>query len=204
MSVLGFSLCLAVFGSASGAPGNGRALYKWVDSKGEVHYGDHIPPEYASQETQIINSRGVEIEHLDAQKTPEQQAVDDQKKATVQAALNRDRNLLTAYGSVAEIERLRDTRLALISDQIRVRSDFLDTLNRQMKRLSTNGMHFRPYSDDPKAPPMTDQAAQDLVHLGNDIHTQQQNLKQLRGDESTMKQQFESDIARFKELKHIQ
>ena len=38
----------------------------------------------------------------------------------------------------------------------------------------------------------------------NDIHTQEQNLRQKRGEEATMKKQFEGDIDRFKELKHIQ
>src|SRR5215475_15973172 len=181
-----------------------RTTYKWVDKDGVVHYGDHIPPEYAGQEQHIMNAHGVEISHTEAEKTLEQQAIDEQKRAAATAALARDRNLLASYASVQEIERLRDNRLSLISDQIKVRSDFLDTLNRQMKKLSSNSMRFKPYSDDPKAPPMSDQAAEDLVHLGNDIRTQQQNLRALHGEESAMKRQFDSDIARFKELKHIQ
>jgi hypothetical protein len=202
LSLLCLTALLSV-GTAVAAP-TGRTTYKWVDNQGMVHYGDHIPPEYAGQEQHIINGQGVEISHLDAQKTAEQQAVDDQRRLAVEQGLARDKNLLSTYGSVQEIERLRDTRLALVSDQIKVRSDFLETLNRQMKKLSTSSLRFKPYSADPKAPPMSDQAAEDLVHLGTDIHTQQQNLRQLHGEEATMKKQFDSDIARFKELKHIQ
>ena len=37
------------FGAAPGtAPG--RTVYKWVDEHGMTHYGDRIPPEYATQE----------------------------------------------------------------------------------------------------------------------------------------------------------
>jgi hypothetical protein len=36
------------------------------------------------------------------------------------------------------------------------------------------------------------------------MHTQEQNLRQKRGEEAAMSIQFESDIDRFKELKHIQ
>jgi len=50
---------------------------------------------------------------------------------------------------------------------------------------------------------MSDQVAEDLVHVGFDIHTQQQNLRARRNEESVMSRQFESDIARFKELKGI-
>jgi hypothetical protein len=64
-------------------------------------------------------------------------------------------------------------------------------------------MHFKPYSNEPKAPAMPDQVAEDLVRVGNDIRTQEQNLLEKRAEEATMSKQFESDIARFKELKGI-
>ena len=50
---------------------------------------------------------------------------------------------------------------------------------------------------------MPDQFAEDLVRLGNDIRTQEQNLSEKHSEETTMSKQFESDIARFKELKAI-
>ena len=50
---------------------------------------------------------------------------------------------------------------------------------------------------------MTDQLAEDLVRVGSDIHTQEENLRQKRTEQANMSQQFESDIARFKELKGI-
>jgi hypothetical protein len=56
---------------------SGRTVYKWVDEHGVIHYGDHIPPEYATQERQVINKQGVEIRRLEAQKTPEQLAAED-------------------------------------------------------------------------------------------------------------------------------
>jgi hypothetical protein len=65
-------------------------------------------------------------------------------------------------------------------------------------------MRFRPYNADPKAPSMPDQVAEDLVRLASDMRTQEQNLKQKHSEEAAMSIQFESDIDRFKELKHIQ
>jgi hypothetical protein len=183
---------LVAFSGAAGAAGNGRTLYKWVDDQG------------VTQEQHIINSQGVEISRLDAQKSAEQLAAEDQKKADIEQRQNRDRNLLSTYVSVQEIERLRDQRLNLVSEQIRVTNQFLDTLNGRMKKLRVSSMHFRPYNSEEKAPPMPDQVAEDLVRLANDIHTQEQNLRQKRGEESTMRAQFESDVGRFKELKHIQ
>jgi Domain of unknown function (DUF4124) len=195
---------LLAFSGTAAAAGNGRTLYKWVDDQGVTHYGDRIPPEYAAQEQHIINSQGVEINRLEAQKTTEQVAADEQKKLDAQQRLSRDKNLLNTYVSIQEIERLRDQRLDLVTDQIKVTTQFLDTLNTRMKKLRTSSMHFKPYNSDDKAPPMPDQVVEDLVRLATDINTQEQNLRQKRGEESTMKKQFESDIDRFKELKHLQ
>ena len=184
--------------------GNGRVLYKWVDKDGVTHYGDHVPPEYATQEQHVLNSEGYEIRHQDAQKTADQAAADDQKRLDAEQRQIRDKNLLSTYASVQEIERLRDQRLTLLADQIKVTNQFLDTLNGRMKKMRTDSQRFKPYSSDPKAPSMPDQMAEDLVRLTTDVRTQQQNLKQKRSEESTMSIQFESDIDRFKELKHIQ
>ena len=192
---------LALAGIAAGAAG--RTMYKWVDAQGVTHYGDQIPPEYATQERHIINSQGVEINKIDAQKTPEQLALDDQKRIDAEQSKNRDSNLLSTYASVSEIERLRDQRVSLISDQIKVTSQFLDVQNGRLRKLRAAGMRFKPYNTDPNAAAMPDQMAEDLVRLGTDIHTQEQNLREKRGEESTTRKQFESDIARFKELKGI-
>jgi Domain of unknown function (DUF4124) len=202
-------LCvLLASGIAVGAPtqpsNNGRVLYKWVDKEGVTHYGDRVPPEYASQEQHVLNSQGYEIKHTDAQKTAEQAAAEDQRRQDADQRQLRDKNLLNTYASVQEIERLRDQRLALIADQIKVTTQFLDTLNGRMKKMRADSQRFKPYSSDPKAPPMTDQMADDLVRLATDMHTQETNLKQKHNEESAMSIQFESDIDRFKELKHLQ
>ena len=197
-------ILLASPGFAAGAgASSGRTLYKWVDEQGVTHYGDHIPPEYAAQEKQVINSQGVEINRLEAQKSPEALAAEEQKRAEADQAKNRDRNLLNTYASVQEIERLRDQRVTLLTDQIKVTSQFLEVLNGKLKKLSVSSMHFKPYSSDPNAPAMPDQMAEDLVRVRNDMRTQEENLREKRSEETGMSKQFDSDIARFKELKGI-
>lgn len=189
--------------TAGAAPASGRKLYKWVDEQGITHYGDNIPPEYAAQEQHVINAQGIETEHVDAQKSPEQMAVEEQKKTDAAQSASRDRNLLNTYGAVSEIERLRDQRLALLSDQVKVTGQFLEVLNGRLKKLRVASMRFKPYSTDANAPPMTDQVAEDLVRVGADIRTQEENLREKRAEEAVMSKQFDSDIARFKQLKGI-
>ncbi len=189
--------------AGNSTPNSDRKVYEWQDEHGETHYGDRIPPEYATQEHRVINGQGIEIEHTDAQKTPEQLAEEDRKRADAAQRASRDRNLLASYVSVQEIEHLRDQRIALIADQIKVTGQFLDTLNKKMTGLRGASTRFKPYSADPNAPPMTDQLAEDLVRVGSDIITQEENLREKRSEEAAMSRQFDSDIARFKELKGV-
>jgi hypothetical protein len=194
---------LAATAPSHAAGSTGRKLYKWVDEQGVTHFGDHIPPEYANQEQQIVNSQGIEMAHIDAPKTAEQMLAEEQKLLDAEQRASRDKNLLNTYGSVLEIERLRDQRLALLSDQIKVTGQFLEILDGRMKKLRLTSVHFKPYSLDPKAPPMSDQFAEDLVRVSNDMRTQEQNLREKHSEEAAMRTQFDSDIARFKELKGI-
>ena len=204
LSAFGLSAGAAPAPKSSTPSNSGRVLYKWVDKDGVTHYGDHVPPEYATQEQHVLNSQGYEIKHLDAQKSAEQEAAEEQKKLDAEQRQLRDKNLLSTYASVQEIERLRDQRLTLVADQIKVTNQFLETLNGRMKKMRADSQRFRPYSSDPKAPSMPDQMAEDLVRLTSDMRTQEQNLKQKQGEEAAMSIQFESDIDRFKELKHLQ
>ncbi len=200
-------LCAALIAAAASiadaAPPSGRKLYKWVDEQGLTHYGDRIPPEYAAQEQHLINAQGIETGRIEAQKSADQLAAEDQQRALAEQRAARDKNLLNTYASVPEIERLRDQRLGLIADQVKVTAQYLDVLDGRLKQLRITSQQYRPYSDNPKAPPMLDQVAEDLVRVDADIRTQRENLRTKRDEATAMTKQFESDIARFKELRGI-
>ena len=86
--------------AGTSSSGSDHRLYKWVDEQGMTHYGDRIPPEYATQEQHVLNSRGIEVEHLEAQKSAEQVAAEDQAKLEAEQRAKRDKNLLNTYVSV--------------------------------------------------------------------------------------------------------
>ena len=178
-------------------------VYRWVDSHGVVHYGDHVPERDAGRAQEVLNAEGVVVDSRSAAQTPAEIAAAEQRKRAAEAQRLRDRNLLNTYSSVRDIERLRDQRIGMLADQIRVTSQYLDTLNEKLARLRAEGERFRPYAADPKAPPMPGQLADDLVRVTGDIRAQQQNLDEKHREEAQMRTQFADDIARFKQLKGI-
>ena len=178
-------------------------VYRWVDSHGVVHYGDHVPERDAGRAQEMLNAEGVVVGHESAAQTPAEIAAAEQRARAAEAERERDRNLLNTYSSVRDIERLRDQRIGMLTDQIRVTSQYLDTLNEKLARLRAEGERFRPYSSNPKAPPMPDQLADDLVRVSGDVRAQQQNLDEKHREVAAMQTQFADDIARFKQLRGI-
>lgn len=180
-----------------------KPLYKWTDEKGVVHYGDSIPPQYAKQERHVLNRQGVEVQRLDGEKSDAQRAADAERDRASMIAYHRDQRLIRSYVSVEQIEEIRDQRLDLIAGQVKVTSQYLETLEGRLKNLQTQAQFFKPYSSSGSADPMPDHLAEDLVRTVREIRLQQSNLAGKRAEEQALRNSFQADIDRYRELKKI-
>jgi hypothetical protein len=180
-----------------------KPLYKWTDEKGVTHYGDSIPPQYAKQERRVLNRQAVEVGLLEGEKTDAERAADVARTRADKNARQRDIVLITSYVSVEQIEETRDQRLDLIEGQVKVTSQYLETLEGRLKNLQTQALVFKPYSSNGSAQIMPDHLAEDLVLTVRDIRTQERNLATKRAEQDTLRAQFQADIDRYRELKRI-
>ena len=188
-----------------------QQVYKWVDEKGVIHYGDAVPPQYADQEKTVLNSQGVQVGTIPGRRTSEQQAADSTRRTaeehSAQVALQsrqRDQNLLATYLTVDEIVALRDRRADILDGQARVTSNYLDQLRAHQRQLEQMVQKFRPYNTAANAPVLPERIAEDLVRSTTDIATQERNLEVKQQELDRLKSQFASDIARFRELRKIE
>jgi Domain of unknown function (DUF4124) len=181
----------------------GGVAYRWVDEQGVVHYGDNIPPQYASQKRTILNGDGVEVGQLDAQKTPEQQAADAREHAALLKQKQHDAFLVTTYTSVKDIEALRDVRLGQLKGVRAAAEQYVESLRVRLASLQSNALQFRPYSDRPDARRMPDLLAENLVRTVNELNSQSAALAATSAEEATLRAQFQSDIERYRELHTI-
>ena len=200
---LGFFLALACVTGPAYAQNSdkGPVSYRWVDEHGVVHYGDSIPPKYARDSRQIINSQGVEIGHVDAEKTPGQLAAEAKESQLRVAQKQHDYFLLSTYTSVKDIEALRDERLSQIAAQQTAAQQYVQSLQSRLTSLQSRAEGFQPYSTKPNAPRMPDDLAQELVHTLNEVRLQDQAMQARSLQEEQVKAQFQSDIERFEQLK---
>jgi hypothetical protein len=199
LALLGMAGTLA---HAADGQSNGIA-YRWVDEHGVVHYGDRLPPEYAKQESTILNKQGVEVKRNEAQRTPEQIAEDQKRATALLRQKQHDAFLLTTYTSVKDIESLRDERLDQISGQRRAAEAYVEGLHSRLNNLQSRARNFAPYSDKPGARQMPDDLAEDLVRTMNEMKAQKNALQVKDKEESALRAEFQADIDRFRELRKV-
>ena len=202
-------LCLPV--AAAHAAESGHTMYRWRDAQGRLQTGDTVPPEYSSQDIEVLNSRGVVVGTREGARSPAQRAAAQSRLASEEAARQavllqrqRDQNLLATYLTVEEIQLLRDRRLDLIEGQLRVATQYLDTLRTRLLKLQGNAAKFRPYNGKTTGPALPPGLAEDLVRTMNDVHTQERNLATKREDFRRISEEFARDITRFRELKRLE
>jgi hypothetical protein len=193
--------CAAGPGSALAQNSDKGISYRWVDEHGIVHYGDTIPPKYARDSREILNSQGVEIGHVDAEKTPAQLAAEARASRERVARKQHDYFLLSTYTSVKDIESLRDERLSQIEAQQTAARQYVQSLQSRLASLQDRAQQFKPYSSRPNAPRMPDDLAQELVQTLNEVRVQDQAIQARTQQESQVRAQFQSDIDRFQQLK---
>jgi hypothetical protein len=197
------SICASLAFGAANSSKDKSVSYRWVDENGVVHYGDRIPPQYAPNERSVLNSQGVEVKHLDAQKTPEQLAAEERVQEGVVKQKQHDSFLLSTYTSVKDIEALRDVRLDQLRGQRVAAEQYVDGLHSRLGALQQRVLLFKPYNTSPGAHRLPDDLAEDLVHTLNELRTQKNDLARKEEAESTLRSEFQADIERYQQLRMV-
>jgi hypothetical protein len=188
-----------VFGAAAHA--QARQTYKWVDEKGVIHYGDSVPAEYSQREQHVLNKQGVETQERRAEMSPVEAAAYAARQKEEANRRAHDMFLVSTYPSVKEIENVRDTRVDQINGQISAAEAYIAGLSTRVEGLKQRAQTFAPYNTKPGARRMPDDLAEEMVRALSELRTQHSALGQRRSELKSVMDQFDGDIARFKELR---
>ncbi len=181
-------------------------VYKWTDENGVVHFGDSIPAKYAELPKEVVNDYGVTVDNLEGKKTPEQieaERIEKERAVAIELQRRADQALLATYLSVDEILMHRDRRVELFQAQARVTELYLSNLQRRLQKLRLDASNFQPYSEDPDAPMIDAELADELQKTKDIIQRHERNLQKFQADEKQIIARFEGDINRFKVLRGI-
>jgi chromosome segregation ATPase len=169
-------------------------LYKWVDDKGETHYSETIPPEYANRQHIQLNKEGREIkkktgDEADAggRKTAEEQAAIDQRR--------KDKALLDTYSNEKEIDLARDRNLQQVEARI---NSIKIRLQSAQSTLDAHRKERDGYTKAGKKIPAPLQS--DLDEDTANLTRLQQELGQAQQEGDTIRARYDADKVRYREL----
>ncbi len=189
----------ASLGLACG-PLSAQKLYKWVDEKGETHYGDKIPPEYANKANEEMGKSGVILKRNEGQLTPEQQharelaarKADEERHRQLEIQ-RRNKALLTTYNNVEEIDAAREKNLRQAEETIRgIQQKITDTQQQQVQ--------LRKEADGYKGKKIPAALVESMDGAENDLRTNQQLVVSKRKELDSIRAKFDEERQVYLEL----
>jgi hypothetical protein len=178
-------------------------VYRCRDAQGQPHFGQSIPPPCMDRDIEVLDETGRVVRIIPGRLALEQGAAKQAAEQAAKDSAQRDRTLLATYLSVPDIERLRDQRLEQLVQQAQVTRQYIDNLREREARLMSDVQRYRPYSEKPKALPLPDHVAEEIVNTVNGLQVYEQQLAKGTVEQDRLRTEFAADIARFKELKGI-
>ncbi|MBI5611577.1 MAG: hypothetical protein HY942_00695 [Gammaproteobacteria bacterium] len=177
-------------------------IKKCQDASGKWHYGDTADEECSQSKVIEINKRGIETKEIaapltaDERQARELEQAEKEKEAALAAERKRkDKILLSTYTSEADITAMRDRKLSEIDVQIRGSQATLknqqDALARLQAKAKTEG-NGKPGSE----PTLASIAKTEAV-----IAKQQTFIQTKQQEQEVIKQQFQADLERYRQLK---
>ena len=177
-------------------------LYKWVDENGQIRYGDRIPPQYARKSNETLNQQGITVERKEAAKTPEQiaaaQRLEEAREAAERVQQKKDRKdriLLDTFTNEDEMVLTRDGKIEAIEAIIRVTNGRTEKLKLRLSELKTRAANI-----ERSGKPVSDKLNAEISETRQQIAQNFTYVKSRSSDQQLIREQYEVDIARFREL----
>ena len=197
-------LRLFIFLPAIMIAGNALAerTFRWVDSEGQVHYGNRVPPEYAKAERRVINEQGRTIQVYEAAKTPEERAAareaakkEARRKALDEKQAIHDRSLLATYATEQDMQLARDGKVASVDALLQLTSSRIGSMKLRLLDLTEEAATY-----ERSGKPLPHSLEGQIQNLRTQIVRNEEFVKEKELELSDIQNQFDADINRFIEL----
>jgi len=195
--VIGTAL-IALVMAAGSVHADGKALYRWVDEKGQVHYGDKVPPKDSKQGRESINKLGTvtkviprELSGAELDQALAKRAAEKAAEEAHQQRVVYDRYLLQSFASVADLQAAREERLTALDGRLQLAQNAVAETEKVLAdlRARTAG----------KAP---DAALKTQIEsYEGSLIDNLQAVRKLRDERTATAAKFAADIERFKGLR---
>ena len=204
---LSLGLCILLLASSAYC----APLYKWVDEDGSIRYSDNLPSSQTQKRFQTLSPEGRLLSTKEAPKSPaelqrerdEKKRIEDEAriKAEVEARLvaaqeHHDNVLLMTFTDEKEIIEAQNERLAVIDSVIQLLGKNITTEQEKLQREER--IAKQTYTD--KNIEIPGGQAQKIEYFTEKLLSKQQSLDLKLQERDRVKQQYTTDLIRYREL----
>jgi len=201
-------VCLLGFWIA--APGAMAGSIKcWTNNEGVRECGAAVPPEYSQQRVEVVNERGMVVEVKERAKTMEELEAEkreadrltklkQEEERRQEEQRLRDTILLSSFTTERDIKISYDDKIASIRGIIDITNTGTRSLNENLQAAQKNAANYERAGEKPP-----EKLFKEMENLKRLIKENDQFIARKEDEIKTLRQQYEADLNRFRELKGI-
>jgi len=182
-------------------------LYRWVDDNGKVHFSDKVPAAASTKSHTKLNKSGAITGQIDPvakqrkldlieERNREKEALADIRriKAKAQAVVQRkDDNLLSTYENENELVKFFMTKIKRVEGHSKILEAQNAVLNKKVVRLEDRAITT-------EHEPTLKSISKKIVSINNTLEQYQQALNENDKHLLQLTENYQTDLARYKEL----
>ncbi len=191
--------------AAKMADGGGGRIKCWHNKDGVRECGNVVPPEYAQQGSEIKDKQGVTVGATGRAKTIEEleseRAAVKQKEMEAEAFKKRaaqDRVLLDTFATEDDMILTRDGQIAHLDSQIHLVQSHIEKLQKNLDQMIERAAESERRGEKPPA-----DVVKNIENVRGQLVDNHKFIDTKRKEQELIRARFETDIARFRELKGI-
>lgn len=181
-------------------------LNKWVDEKGNVHYGDRVPSGYLKKEHSLLNEQGVTVRTTKALKTEEELSA-EQKDLAIKQKLEtkrlikerkqqlHDRMLLDTFTTESDLVHAIEARVDTVNSQISLAETLIKN---DEKRLNDIKLHIKTIESSGRKPP--ENLHKEILNIGYHMEKNFAYIEDKNNERIEILKTFERDVQRYRVL----
>ena len=202
-TVMRIALILVLVTGLSPSPPAHARIKCWTNKDDVRECGNVVPPEYSQKGHEELSDQGIVINRKERAKTPEE-LEEERRLAAIQAEEDRkarkkeiaDRVLLDTFASEDDLVLARDGKLAAIKQTIHVTESRIKKLQKSLNEIMSMAAEM-----ERRGKPPADGTQNEIDAVRAQIAENRAYIKTLRKEQDAVRNAFESDLTRFKELK---
>lgn len=184
-------------------------LNKWVDEKGNTHYGDRVPPTYLKKEHSLLNEQGIIIRTTEALKTEEELSQEEKTQniknkenakrliAERKQALH-DKMLLDTFTTETDLVHAIEARVDIVNSQIALAETLIKNYETRLENVK---LRIKTITASGRTPP--ENLHKEIKTIGIQMDKNFAYIEDKNNERTEILKTFEKNVQRYRSLTRL-